>query len=429
MSLHYRHDLSGNIKAIDFPSGQAKYTYNLADQIVGISAPHWQASYAYDALGNRTASHVASSAGSGNVVLLLDPSGNEVECYAYSAYGEETADDTTSPWRFASKRTDPETGFVYFGARYYYPKLGRWITQDPLDNADGPNLYAYLHNNPLTHFDLYGYLTESENGSSPAGAAESSWWDSTCNFFSDCVNSFCEGINNSYTYVAEGCNYVWENPRDVGECAMDVSLGAVNGFINPIEASCQETEEGQKSRSTKIGEYIGTAAFGVSLYCGIGEGVALLKGGYCSLRTAYTAFTAFTSGAKITNSVVKANRVAAPVIKNSSFTKRLNRFNQAASNLSPEGKNNIRILCGWAKSKGWIRQANNGGPEKWISYHNGKQRWNVIIKPEKSFREGLKEGSQIPRFDARINEEYINPFTGMRGKSEGTHIPLEATYY
>ena len=27
---------------------------------------------------------------------------------------------------------------------------------DPLGLAEGPNLYAYVHSNPLTHFDLYG---------------------------------------------------------------------------------------------------------------------------------------------------------------------------------------------------------------------------------------------------------------------------------
>ena len=36
------------------------------------------------------------------------------------------------------------------------PKLGRWITTDPIGFEDGPNLYAYVHNSPLTHFDLYG---------------------------------------------------------------------------------------------------------------------------------------------------------------------------------------------------------------------------------------------------------------------------------
>ena len=32
---------------------------------------------------------------------------------------------TINPWRFSSKRIDSETGFVYFGRRYYNPSTGR----------------------------------------------------------------------------------------------------------------------------------------------------------------------------------------------------------------------------------------------------------------------------------------------------------------
>ncbi|MGA8164434.1 MAG: RHS repeat-associated core domain-containing protein, partial [Waddliaceae bacterium] len=34
--------------------------------------------------------------------------------------------------------------------------LGRWLTADPLDFADGPNLYAYVRNNPLSFVDPDG---------------------------------------------------------------------------------------------------------------------------------------------------------------------------------------------------------------------------------------------------------------------------------
>ena len=76
--------------------------------------------------------------------------------YRYSAFGEQLTPNTLSPWRFSSKRHDAETGFVYFGRRYYSPPLGRWITTDPQGFKDGPNLYAYLKNSPLLSIDLYG---------------------------------------------------------------------------------------------------------------------------------------------------------------------------------------------------------------------------------------------------------------------------------
>ncbi|WP_155117301.1 RHS repeat domain-containing protein, partial [Waddlia chondrophila] len=63
----------------------------------------------------------------GNVALLLSPAG-KAEVYRYSAFGEELFQEPVSPWRFSSKRVDEETGWVYFGRRYYAPSWGRWTT-------------------------------------------------------------------------------------------------------------------------------------------------------------------------------------------------------------------------------------------------------------------------------------------------------------
>jgi len=110
---------------------------------------------------------------SGNIVALIDPSTKQiVESYSYSAFGEEcihnkahevlNKSEINNPWRFAEKRIDEETGLVFFGIRYYDPKMQSWISQDPLGFVDGPNLYAYLHNNPLNYIDSFGLSTEDE---------------------------------------------------------------------------------------------------------------------------------------------------------------------------------------------------------------------------------------------------------------------------
>jgi RHS repeat-associated protein len=64
-----------------------------------------------------------------------------------------------SPWRFASKRTDHESGYVFFGRRYYSPEAGRFLTPDPTGFSDGPNLYSYVHNSPLVLIDPYGLFS------------------------------------------------------------------------------------------------------------------------------------------------------------------------------------------------------------------------------------------------------------------------------
>ncbi len=94
----------------------------------------------------------------GNVMGLIDSqSGQVLETYQYTAFGQqESTPSLYNPWRFSSKRHDEESGLIYFGRRYYDPAIGRWITPDPIGFDGGPNLYAYVLNNPLTHIDLYG---------------------------------------------------------------------------------------------------------------------------------------------------------------------------------------------------------------------------------------------------------------------------------
>ncbi|MBS0655023.1 MAG: hypothetical protein JSR46_04540, partial [Verrucomicrobia bacterium] len=101
----------------------------------------------------------------GDIVCLVDANTGVVqESYRYTAFGEcKTYDsqqlpaargsEVGNPWGYSSKRLDPETGFLYFHRRYYAPEVGRWVTPDPLGFADGPNLYSYVHSNPLSRFD------------------------------------------------------------------------------------------------------------------------------------------------------------------------------------------------------------------------------------------------------------------------------------
>ncbi len=95
----------------------------------------------------------------GHIRALLDNSGNCVATYRYSAFGEEQIQgDVLSPWRYSGKRIDAETGLIYFGKRYYDPKTLCWLTPDPIGDRDGPNYYAYVHNNPLYYTDPDGRL-------------------------------------------------------------------------------------------------------------------------------------------------------------------------------------------------------------------------------------------------------------------------------
>ncbi|GEM_PF-2207104 len=56
---------------------------------------------------------------------------------------------------YTGKREDEGIGLKYFGARFYDPVVGMFISQDPI--KDGRNWFAYCNNNPINFIDPDGY--------------------------------------------------------------------------------------------------------------------------------------------------------------------------------------------------------------------------------------------------------------------------------
>ena len=65
--------------------------------------------------------------------------------------------DYTNRYKFNGKELDEETGFYYYGARYYNPKFSIWLSTDPLAEKF-PNVspYVYCINNPINVIDPDG---------------------------------------------------------------------------------------------------------------------------------------------------------------------------------------------------------------------------------------------------------------------------------
>ena len=63
-----------------------------------------------------------------------------------------------------SRNGPPEIGLDYYKARFYDPAIGRFMTPDPAGMVDGPNLYAYVLNDPVNFTDPSG-LCETRTGS------------------------------------------------------------------------------------------------------------------------------------------------------------------------------------------------------------------------------------------------------------------------
>ena len=105
--------------------------------------------------------HLGSSS-----VVINHATGELVERTTYQPYGAVESDYRPSKWeafrephKFTGKEEDIEVGATYFGARYYQPHLGRFMSADPstLHGLGGDlNPYAYVGGRVMTHIDQLG---------------------------------------------------------------------------------------------------------------------------------------------------------------------------------------------------------------------------------------------------------------------------------
>lgn len=97
------------------------------------------------------------SNGRGDIVAQSDASGTLTWTASYEAYGKRTLElgSNEDRQRANTKEEDP-TGLLNEGFRYRDLETGVWLSRDPAGFVDGPNLYAYVKQNPWTAFDPDG---------------------------------------------------------------------------------------------------------------------------------------------------------------------------------------------------------------------------------------------------------------------------------
>ena len=89
---------------------------------------------------------------------LVDASGTVTDTYDMDTFGtaRSSTGSTPNPYRYGAAWgyiTDP-SGFLQLGARYYWPEVGRFVSQDPA--RDEASLYAYARGNPVVLTDPTG---------------------------------------------------------------------------------------------------------------------------------------------------------------------------------------------------------------------------------------------------------------------------------
>jgi RHS repeat-associated protein len=133
-------DLSGSIGGAGGVGGLLKVTY----------------------YGSTTTNAFVSYDGNGNIVALVDgASGSFAARYEFGPFAEPIRASgpmaMADPIRWSSKYQDDESELSYYGWRFYNPGTGRWLNRDPIEEKrGGPNLCAFVVNNPLTYIDTHG---------------------------------------------------------------------------------------------------------------------------------------------------------------------------------------------------------------------------------------------------------------------------------
>lgn len=94
----------------------------------------------------------------GSTVALGDGTGVLQTQYTYEPFGfvSQTGAASTSSYKYTG-REDDGTGLMYYRARYYHPRMQRFISEDPIGFRGGDvNLYGYVRNNPVNLTDPQG---------------------------------------------------------------------------------------------------------------------------------------------------------------------------------------------------------------------------------------------------------------------------------
>lgn len=196
----FTYDADGQLKN----DGLRSYTWNARGQLTGLNRTGQSSSFGYEPFGTRNSKTVGGaqtkfltdgsnpaveqdSSGSpkatlsmsgldefltrtegaktqvyltdalGTVLGLADPDGTIATTYTYDPNGQSTTSGAVSsnPYTFTGRENDG-TGLLFYRARYYDPQTGRFISQDPIGQAGGINLYQYALSSPTTYTDPTG---------------------------------------------------------------------------------------------------------------------------------------------------------------------------------------------------------------------------------------------------------------------------------
>lgn len=276
----FTYDLNGNTLTKNDPTGNWGYEWNAENQLTRVlfAGSEW-ARFTYDPLGRRvekivnanpptsytydgedilresrattTARYVhgpgvdeplAVEASStlryihadalGSDIKHTDPNGAVSLTRTYDAFGQlQTGSTSLAGYAFTGRELDSEIGPLYYNrARYYDPKVGRFLSEDPVRRGDAANAYVYVENRPTSLVDRLG--RQSSTGTLCADLAEKSYYACIANNGGDCEAKrdaqllLCSTEVKSMTdlgkCITESMQYGVPSPRTILKCACSI---------------------------------------------------------------------------------------------------------------------------------------------------------------------------------------------------------------
>lgn len=328
----YTYDNNGNLLTKTDSTGTTKYTWDFENRLSSITLPNGVAvSFKYDPLGRRIYKSSSSSGthvyvysgvslieevdGSGNsvaayrhgvgideplaenrggavyyyeadstgsVTSLTDSSGALAATYVYDSYGNliSSAGSVANPFLFTGREFDSETGLYYYRARYYDPRLGRFLSADRVWPIGG-NPYSYALNNPLTWID-------------PLGMCFS--FDDRVRLFRKGLADFFFGVTKVGVAVAVGVGTggvgavitVYEGYQGVLETANGINKAA-SAFFDPKGAERRSAGIETAESVTGVLVYLGTGSTEQGSFATSLEKIAIVGGQAAAVNAAQNA--------------------------------------------------------------------------------------------------------------------------------------------
>ena len=117
----------------------------------------------YPARGSSIRQYLHSDA-LGSLVARSNSAGTRLTRHDYGPWGESVGATPDGPG-YTGHESDPDTGLVYAQQRYYDPRIGRFLTPDPVaadaDTGGNFNRYGYANNNPYRFTDPDGRFADA----------------------------------------------------------------------------------------------------------------------------------------------------------------------------------------------------------------------------------------------------------------------------